>query len=152
VQLRLDRFLIEYVAGNDRLRGSIRLAGGFSQRACVARLNWFWIVLMLTVAPLVGGLLAFALWRSGQTILGNIGGTMVILGTAVALILREAAELNRATQACLDAGYVCWPEPSAFMRHAIYAVIGLLEVFGLFTLSLTVETRRRNRAYAPEWR
>ena len=118
----------------------------------VRELSWFWIALMLTVPPLVGALVAFALWRTGQMILGNIAGTLVIFGTSIALILRESVELERLTQACLDAGLVCWPEPSAFMRYAIYAVIGLIEVFALFTFSLKVEERIRNRAYAPEWR
>jgi hypothetical protein len=77
---------------------------------------------------------------------------MAIFGAAFVLILRESVELQRVTQACLDAGTVCWPEPSAFMRYAIYAVIGLIEVFALFTFSLKVEERIRNRAYAPEWR
>jgi len=44
------------------------------------------------------------------------------------------------------------PEPSAFVRYAIYAGLALVEVFALFTYSLKVETRIRNRAYAPEWR
>jgi len=107
---------------------------------------------MLTVPPVAGVVGAFALWRSGQMILGNIAGTLVIFGTAIALILRESVELDRLTQACLDAGVVCFPEPSAFMRYAIYAGIGLIEVFALFTFSLKVEERIRNRAYAPEWR
>jgi hypothetical protein len=55
------------------------------------------------------------------------------------------------TLTCLNAGFVCGPEPSAFTRYAIYAVIGLIEVFGLFTVSLRVEERIRNRNYAPEW-
>jgi hypothetical protein len=38
------------------------------------------------------------------------------------------------------------------MRYAIYAFIALIEVFALFTLSLRVEQRIRNRDYAPEWR
>ncbi|HEV3214145.1 MAG TPA: hypothetical protein VGZ27_00395 [Vicinamibacterales bacterium] len=115
-------------------------------------LNWFWISLMLTAPPLAAVLVASVLWRSGQMILGNIAGTMAIFGAAFVLILRESVELQRVTQACLDAGTVCWPEPSAFMRYAIYAVIGLIEVFALFTFSLKVEERIRNRAYAPEWR
>ena len=53
---------------------------------------------------------------------------------------------------CLDAGYACWPEPSAFTRYAIYAFIGLFEVFAVFMWSLRVERRIRNRDYAPEWR
>ena len=61
-------------------------------------------------------------------------------------------ELDRLTRMCLDSGFVCWPEPSAFMRYAIYAFIALVEVFALFTLSLRVEQRIRNRDYAPEWR
>ena len=42
-------------------------------------------------------------------------------------------------------------EPSASARFAIYASIGL-GVFLLFTISLAVERRIRNRDYAPEWR
>jgi hypothetical protein len=118
----------------------------------VHELSWFWIALMLTVAPLAGVLVAFGLWRSGQMILGNIAGTLVIFSMAIVLILRESVELDRLIQACLDVGVVCWPEPSAFVRAAIYAVIGLVEVFALFTFSLKVEERVRNRAYAPEWR
>jgi hypothetical protein len=47
---------------------------------------------------------------------------------------------------------VCWPEPAAFTRFAIYAFIGLVQVFVVFTLSLRVEERVRRRDYAPEWR
>jgi hypothetical protein len=121
-------------------------------KVLVRELSWFWIALMLTVPPPLAVLVAFVLWRSGEMILGNIAGTIVIFGTAIALIMRESVELQRVTQACLDAGLVCWPEPSAFVRYAIYAVIGLIEVFALFTFSLKVERRIRNRAYAPEWR
>ena len=115
-------------------------------------LSWFWIALMLTVPPLPAVLVASVLWRSGQMILGNIAGTIVIFGSAFVLILRESVELQRLTQACLDAGGTCWPEPNAFIRYAIYAVMGLIEVFALFIFSLKVEERIRNRAYAPEWR
>jgi hypothetical protein len=107
---------------------------------------------MVTVPPVLGVLVASLLWRSGQMILGNIAGTLVIFGTAIAMIMREYVELDRLTQECLAAGVVCWPEPSAFIRYAIYAGIGLIEVFALFAFSLTVERRMRNRAYAPEWR
>lgn len=115
-------------------------------------LSWFWITVMLTAPPLVGLLVAFPFWRQGGMIFGNIAGTVVIFGTAFALILREYVELDRWTQACLDAGSVCWPEPSAFTRFAIYAFVGLIEVFALFALSLKVERRMRDRDYAPEWR
>jgi hypothetical protein len=76
-------------------------------------LNWSWIALALTAPPLVGGLIAFPIWQKGQPILGNLAGTIVIFGAAVALILRERVELDRVSQACLGRGLVCWPDPSA---------------------------------------
>lgn len=109
---------------------------------------------MLMAPPVVSLLVAFPFWRKGGMIFGNIVGTAVIFGTAFGLILREYVELDRVTQACLDvdAGDVCFPEPGAFTRFAIYAFIGLIEVFALFALSLRVEKNIRDRDYAPEWR
>ena len=95
------------------------------------QVNWHWIAFSLTVPPLVGGLLALPFWWKDQAIFGNIFGTVIIFGTAFGLIMREYVELDRVTQACLDAGDVCFPEPSAFTRFAIYAFIGLAEVFAL---------------------
>ena len=115
-------------------------------------LSWWWILVM-AAAPLPAGiLLAAPVWRRGETILGNIAGTVVILGTAFALIFREWAELDAIERACLDEGVVCFPVPPAFMRYAIYASLGLLETLALFAISLTVERRLRERRYAPEWR
>ena len=79
-------------------------------------------------------------------------GTAVCFGAGVALILREYVELDRQVRACLDAGMVCWPEPSAFTRFAIYAGVALLQIFALFSLGLIVDERVRRRGYAPEWR
>ncbi len=107
---------------------------------------------MATVPGVLGVLLAYSCWRQREYILGNLAGSAVILGTAFALIFRESAEVDRVTRACLDAGYTCWPVPSAFARYAIYAGIGFVEVVALFLVSLTVEERVRNRQYAPEWR
>ena len=114
--------------------------------------SWFWIALAVTVPPLVGGLIALPIWLKGQPILGNLAGTMVIFGAAIALIGREHVEIERVTQACLERGVTCWPSPSAFARYAIYAFIALFEVMVLFSLSLKVETKIRRRGYAPEWR
>ncbi len=114
-------------------------------------LSWGWIVLAATVPPFVGFLLSVPFWRKGQAIFGSILGTAVIFASAIGLILREYAVLDRLTQACFDAGTVCFPDPSAFTRFAIYAFIALLEVFGLFTASLIVEERIRRRNYAREW-
>ena len=114
-------------------------------------LNWFWISIMATAPWVVAVLVALPFWRSGQMTFGSIVGTAVIFGTAIGLILREYVEIDRIAQDCLDAGTVCFPDPSAFTRFAIYAFIGLLEVFALFIFSLKVEERRRRRDYAPEW-
>ena len=118
----------------------------------MSELSWFWIALALTVPPLMGGLVALPIWLKKQAILGNLAGTVVIFGAAIALIGREHVELERITQACLDRGVTCWPNPSAFARYAIYAFIALFEVMALFSVSLKVETRIRRRGYAPEWR
>jgi hypothetical protein len=115
-------------------------------------LSWFWIALALTVPSLVGGLIAYPIWQKGQPILGNLAGTFVIFGAAVGLIMRERVEVERVSQACLDRGVVCWPDPSAFTRFAIYAFIALFEVMVLFMLSLRVEAKLRRRGYAQEWR
>lgn len=118
----------------------------------MTELSWRWIALMLIGPPIVGVLAAYPFWRSREMIFGNLVGTTVILGAAFALILRESIEIEQVTRQCLQAGYTCWPSPSAFARYAIYAGIGMIEVFALFAWSLNVEARIRNRAYAPEWR
>lgn len=107
---------------------------------------------MATVPFLVGLVVAYLFWRRSEAIFGNIVATGIIFSAAFGMIWREHVELDRIVQACIDAGHTCWPEPSAFTRFAIYAFIGLLEVFTVFTLSLRVEERIRRRDYAPEWR
>lgn len=118
----------------------------------MTQLSWFWIAIALVVPSLLAVLVAYPTWRSGQAILGNVAGTVIIMGAAMALIMREHVVLDRVVQACLDQGTTCWPEPSAFTRYAIYAFIGLAEVIALFSVSLRVEDRLRRRGYAPEWR
>src|SRR5437867_2717567 len=115
-------------------------------------LNWFWIGIALGVPPVAGALVAVPIWLLDQPILGNLAGTGVIFGAAVGLIMRERVELERLAQQCLDQGHMCFPEPSAFTRFAIYAFIALIQVMVLFSVSLKVEERRRRRRYAPEWR
>ena len=128
------------------------MTSGFSRAVSVTQLSWFWIVLMAVVPPIVGLLIAWSCWLKSQPILGNIAGSAVIFGSALALILRESIEIDRITRACLDNGYTCFANPSAFSRYAIYAFIALFEVFTLFTVSLGVEQRIRRRRYDPEWR
>ena len=119
--------------------------------AAVNGLNWFWIAIMATAPWMAGLLFAWPFWRTRQMTFGSVVGTAVIFGTAIGLILREYVELDKIAQDCLDAGTICWPDPSAFTRFAIYAFIGLLEVFALFYVSLKMDERRRRRDYAPEW-
>lgn len=120
--------------------------------AVTTGLQWPWI-LLAAVLPLAGGLLlAWPIWLSGQSLLGNLAGSVVMFGAAIGFIMREHAALDLAVQACLDAGSTCWPEPAAFTRFAVYAFIGLAQVIALFSLSVRVDDRRRRRGYAPEWR
>ena len=118
----------------------------------MTELNWPWIGLMATAPFVVGALVAYPVWRKEEPILGNLAGTAVIVATAFALIFRESAQIDQVTRACLAENYTCWPVPSAFVRYAIYAGIGFVEVVILFLVSLKVEQAIRNRRYAPEWR
>lgn len=118
----------------------------------MTELSWNWMAFQATVPPLVALIVAFPFWRKGEPILGNVFGSTILFGTAFAMIWREHIVLDRIVQACLDEGITCWPDPSAFTRFAIYAFIALLEVFALFTVSLSIEERMRRRDYAPEWR
>jgi hypothetical protein len=115
-------------------------------------LNWYWIGLEATAAPLVGLLVALPLWLKQQPIFGNIAGTVVIFGTAFSLILREHLQIEAMVGKCLDEGIPCFPHPDAFTRFAVYAFIALFEVILLFLLSLRVEHKLRRRGYDPQWR
>jgi hypothetical protein len=118
----------------------------------IDELSWFWIILAATVPSVLGALVAIPFWRRRQGTFGNIVGTAVIFARAIGLILREYVELDRITQACLEAGTTCFPTPSAFTRFAIYACIAMVQIFALFSLGLVVEERVRSRDYAKEWR
>ncbi|MBZ5557599.1 MAG: hypothetical protein LAO77_10040 [Acidobacteriia bacterium] len=118
----------------------------------MSHLNWFWIAIALAVPGVAGGAIAYPVWLKGHPILGNLAGTAIIFGASVGFIMRERIEIDLAAQACLERGFVCFPEPSAFTRFAIYAFIGLIQIMVLFTVSLRVETKIRRRGYAPEWR
>jgi len=115
-------------------------------------LNWYWIAVASTVPGVLGLLVALPFWRRSDAIFGNIVATAIIFAFSFGLIWREHVELDRIIKDCLDAGTVCWPEPAAFTRFAIYAFIGLIQVFIVFSLSLRFEERARRRDYAPEWR
>jgi hypothetical protein len=118
----------------------------------VVGLSWTWIAVMLLVPLPVAALAAAPVWRRSEFILGNLAGSAVIFGTSVTLIFRERVALDALVQACLDKGVACWPDPSPFDRYAIFAGIAFVQVIALFAISLRVEARLKNRAYAPEWR
>jgi hypothetical protein len=115
-------------------------------------LSWYWIGLEASVVPLVGFLVALPLWLKSQPIFGNIAGAVVIFGSAFSLILREHLTIDAMVRKCIDEGVPCFPHPEAFTRFAIYAFIGLFEVIVLFSVSLSVERRIRDRGYDPQWR
>ena len=123
-----------------------------NESTALTELSWNWILLGATVPPVIALLLAVPFWRKLSMIFGNLVGTGVIFGAAFALIMREYVVIDRLTKACLEAGETCFPTPPAFTRFAIYAFVGLVEVFILFSISLNVEERLRRRDYAPEWR
>ena len=58
--------------------------------AGVTELNWRWIGLMLAAPSTLGLIVAYAIWRTNQIVLGNIAGAAVIFASALALILRES--------------------------------------------------------------
>jgi hypothetical protein len=118
----------------------------------VHELNWFYIGVESTAPPLIALVLALPFWLKEQPIFGNLVGTAVIFGAAFVLIMREHVQLDRAIMSCFDQGMVCFPDPPAFTRYAIYGFIALAEVIALFLLSLNVERRLRRRGYDPEWR
>jgi len=118
----------------------------------VNELNWFYISVEATIPPLVAALVALPFWLKEQPILGNLAGTAVIFGAAFALIMREHMELDAAITRCFDQGLVCFPNPPAFTRYAIYGFIALFWVIVLFMVSLKVETKMRRRGYDPQWR
>jgi hypothetical protein len=118
----------------------------------VQGLSWTWIGLQAAVLPLLAFVVAYPFWRKASFIFGNITGSMLICCAAIGLILREYVVIDKAVQACIDEGRVCWPQPSAETRFAIYACLGLFEVIVLFAISLSVERRMSNRDYAVEWR
>jgi hypothetical protein len=118
----------------------------------VSGLSWDWIAVAATLPPLGGALVAYPIWRWNQPMLGNLAGTSIIFGSAIALIMREHLELDGQVQACLQQGFTCWPDPAPFTRYALYASIALVQVMALFALSLKVELTLRRRGYAPEWR
>ena len=77
-------------------------------------LNWYWIGLEASVVPILGVLFALPLWLKEQPVFGNIAGTVVIFGSAFALIMREHMQIEAMVGTCLEGGIPCFriPTPS----------------------------------------
>jgi hypothetical protein len=116
-------------------------------------LNWPRIAIMVVVVFPVGLLVAFALWRKHQGLLGNLAGMGVIFGTAIIFILKESTELDALINSCIDSGATnCFPAGNSFTRYALYAFIALAEIIIMFLVGIRVEKRMRDRSFSPEWR
>jgi hypothetical protein len=109
-------------------------------------MNTLWIGAALVLPLLPALLVAAALWamQVGDEI-GAIAGTVVILAFAVGFAAREYREVEVISQRCIDARVFCRFSPVPFTRYALYGSIGMIQTFFLFTLSLSVEERRRRR-------
>lgn len=85
--------------------------------------------------------------------LGSTAAASVIFMCGAALIGREYTELERLSEACIEAtGYECIFEPSAFTRFAIYAGIALVEVFVIFDAGMRADQRAYRRQFPSEWK
>lgn len=116
-------------------------------------MNWNWIAIAATVPWLLGFLVAWPLWRRDMSTFGSTVGASLIFIAGAAFIGREYMELERLTEACVEAtGYECIFRPAPFTRFATHAGIALAQVFALFLVGVRFEERRRRLDYAPEWR
>lgn len=116
-------------------------------------MNWYWIGVAAT-APLIAALIvAYPLWRRGQSTFGSTAASMLVFVTGSLMIAREYAELERLTEQCVaETGFECVFDPSPFSRFAVYAGIALLQAFAVFLIGIKADERKRSRDYAPEWR
>ncbi len=116
-------------------------------------MNWFWVGIAASV-PLVAALMvAYLLWRRGQSTFGSTAASMLVFIAGSLMIAREYAELERLSEQCVaDTGFECIFDPSPFTRFAVYAGIALFQAFAIFLIGIKADERKRSRDYAPEWR
>lgn len=114
-------------------------------------MQWFWIVVAITVPGVIASALALPFWITASDSIGSILGAGVVFIACLALIGREYVHVQRVTNACLESGVICSFRPEPFTRFCIYGFIALIEAFGLFVLGLAIEERMRRRSYASDW-
>jgi hypothetical protein len=113
---------------------------------------WSWIVVAIVVPMVIGLAIAcpFWLWKANDSIGSILAGGAVFVA-CLTFIGREYIQVQRVTNACLEAGRVCAFKPEPFTRFCIYGFIALLQAFVLFVVGLSIEERIRRRDYASEW-
>jgi hypothetical protein len=107
-----------------------------------------WVALaFVAIVPLALAILAARhFWRKQQHELGLAIGTGIILVGSILGFANEYVRVQREDQACIDAGHqVCYHSPTPFMRYATFGAVAFVEIIGLFTVSLVLEERDRNR-------
>ena len=110
------------------------------------RMNLVWVAVAAVVPLCLGVLAAWPLWRRRvKDEMGTIAGAAVVLIATIYFIAREFGAVLKATQHCFDTGHRCHFTPESFKRYAIYAGIGMLQIFTLFMIGLRTEERLRKR-------
>ena len=113
---------------------------------------WSSIVVAVVLPIAIGLLIALPFWmRNANDSVGSILGAGAVFVACLTFIGREYIHVQRATNACLEAGRVCAFRPEPFTRFCIYGFIALAQAFVLFVAGLSIEERIRRRSYASEW-
>lgn len=109
-------------------------------------MNVTWVIAAAVLPTLAGLLVAAPLWRLRLSDdLGSIAGAGVVFTFVVAFIAREYGEVLAFSARCIEAGVGCRFRPEPFVRYAIFAGIGMVQVFMVFILGLFVEERLSRR-------
>ena len=109
-------------------------------------LNISWIVVAAIVPLGVAILAARPLWlKRVSDEVGTMAGAAIVLAFSIGRIAREFGHVLTVSTACLELQVVCRFVPEPFTRYAIYAGIGMAQVFALFLIGLSVEERLRRR-------
>jgi len=108
------------------------------------RMSLLWI-LAATLAPIgVALLVAWPMWRRRVTDEGGaVAGAAIVFAFSVAFIAREFGHVLNVSGECQARQVACPFQPEAFTRYALYAGIGMLQVFAVFIVGLSVEERLR---------
>lgn len=113
-------------------------------------MNLTWVI-VASLAPVTAALaVAWPFWkRRVADEIGSIAGSAVVLCCALGFFAREFAEVMAFHNTCLAAGKACHFSPEPFTRYAIYAGIGMLQVFVVFVVGLRAQERGRGSSPPP---